>query len=406
MPFMKVCPRCGAERAEARPLEAVDKPPAESPRVPPIDPSRFVPDRDSVLLSPEDVNRRFPLFTNAQLTLFGIGFSLLVLMGVIAWLLWQQNKRDQVTWVGSPPSSAGAPLAPIPAITPEPLPTPTPITDESLVESVKAALTAYNPTGIENYRIEVKDGVVTLMGTVEHEPESNGAENVVKLVNGVKSVVNNLKLKPGQPSGTIRLNTAEARLLDEAMRRQAAGAPPEGVKPQPAQPDTAQREAERLRREQQAARQREEELALRKAAEDRLKRDAEEFNRRQEEIRRLEAERRARAEQSRADISVLRSGTVAWSGLVDGVDEIILTGGSASVRHLSGNPPREIKVSFSAPLPRAPAEVKLIASNGRGRIDILQQPAASNGYTAIIRIDDSGKGGDKRYDFTLRWMLQ
>lgn len=403
-PFMKTCPRCGLERSEAVPLEA----PSKTTGVIPLDAIRqqrvgrgeFAPPRDMVFLSPNDTRRRFPLFTNAQLTLMGIGLALVVLMVVIAWLLWQQQKRDQVSYAGTPVVRQPVPIG---SITPEPLPTPTPIDDQSLVSSVRDALTAYSPLGIENYKIEVRDGVVTLSGTVEHQPESDGAENVVRLVNGVKSVVNNLKVTPGRPA--VRLNTAEARILDDALRRQVQERAGGEEKKQP-DPTPAQREAERQRREQLAARQREEEIALRKAAEEQLRREAEDFDRRQQEIRRQEAERRARAEQARQDINLLRSGTIAWSGLVDGVDEVILTGGSASVRHLSGNPPREVRVSFSAPLPRAPATVTLIASSGRGKIDIMQQPAASNGYTTIIRIDDSAKGGDKRYDFTLRWSRQ
>lgn len=420
-PFMKTCPRCGLERPEAAPLAPPEPGAGQGTGVVPLDAirqqqvpaegSQFAPPRDMVFLSPNDIKRRFPLFTNAQLTLMGIGLTLVILAAVIAWLLWQQQKRDQVSYAGGVVAPVASQPIPIGSISPEPLATPTPISDQAIVDSVKAALMAYSPLGIENYKIDVKDGVITLSGTVDHQPESDGAENVVKLVNGVKSVVNNLKLKPGASTGPIRVNAAEARILDEALRRQVQAAESSGAEPKKqvvADPskDAAQREADRLRREKLAARQREEELALRKAAEDRLKRESEEFDRRQEEIRRLEAERRARAEQARADINLLRSGTVAWSGLVDGVDEIILTGGSASVRHLSGNTPREVRVSFSAPLPRAPATVKLIASNGRGKIDILQQPAASNGYTTIIRVDDSAKGGDKRYEFTLRWSLQ
>ncbi|MBL8190635.1 MAG: hypothetical protein JNK38_21630, partial [Acidobacteria bacterium] len=115
--------------------------------------------------------------------------------------------------------------------------------------------------------------------------------------------------------------------------------------------------------------------------------------------------RRARAEQARIDAATLRYGTIAWSGIVDGVDEIILSGSSASVRHLSGNLPREARASFSAAIPRSPIEVKLIWVTGRGTVDIVQQPSAANGYTTIIRIDDSQKGGDKRYEFTLRWSV-
>jgi hypothetical protein len=125
-----------------------------------------------------------------------------------------------------------------------------------------------------------------------------------------------------------------------------------------------------------------------------------------EEQRQSEAKRRARAEQARLETSVLKLGTIAWSGMVDGVAEIVITGGSASVRSVSGEAPREVKSSFSAPVPKAPMAVDLISSAGRGAISLAQQPAQGNGYTAIVRVDDSAKGGFQRYEFTLRWTLQ
>jgi hypothetical protein len=88
------------------------------------------------------------------------------------------------------------------------------------------------------------------------------------------------------------------------------------------------------------------------------------------------------------------------------VDEVVISGSSASVRHVNGNPPREVKASFSAPIPRSPVKVALISANGRGSISVVQQPSAANGYATIVRIDDSDKGGEKRYEFTLRWSAQ
>src|SRR5581483_5120024 len=201
-----------------------------------------------------------------------------------------------------------------------------------------------------------------------------------------------------------RFDDALLKLLQNQNPEQAAGQQPEP--PRPGAASDPQREAERERREQELARSREEEAALRRQETERLQREAAEYERRQEEQRRAEAERRARAEQARAEAGALRSGTVAWSGLVDGVDEIIISGSSASVRHLSGDPAREARVSFSAPIPRAPVTVKLISSTGRGPISIVQEPSAANGYTTIVRVDDSSKGGDKRYEFTLRWSAQ
>ncbi len=444
MPFMKVCPRCGAVREDAKPLEPLEPldqsssssaqtshgVPQSTHGVPqstgtvwatrpqtdvvPLDAIRqqqsgegnagFAPTRDIVFLSPSETQRRFPLFTKAQLTLMTVGVSLLILLLVIAYLLWRRQQRDAA------PTTAAAVVVTqsTPAASPgvEPSPTPTPIDDQTIVEAVKSALTAYNPLGFSRYKLEVKEGVVTIGGEADHQPEKDGAENVIKLVSGVKSVVNNLKVKPEDPFTPVKVNAAEARLLDEALKRQAQiDEQSKSEQQKQSQPDQ-QREAERQRREQAATKQREEDVALRKAAEDKLRRESEDYEKRQEELRRAEADRRARAEQAKIEVGILRSGTVAWSGVVDGVEEIIFSGGSASVRHISGNPPREVRASFSAPIPRSPATVNLVSTNGRGPIQIVQQPSTSNGYTTIVRINDSGKGGEKRYEFTLKWMLQ
>jgi len=366
--------------------------------------------RDTVFLSPEDERGRFPLFTTAQWTLMAIGAGLLALMLVIAYLLWRQQQRDTRQAVNR--NIVATQPVPNTTPTPEPSPTPSPSNDQVMYELVKTQLMAYNPLGFSRYSFEVKDGVVTVNGEAEHQPEKDGVENILKLVTGVKSVINNLKIKPGELFAPVKLNTAEAKILDDALRReiesggQAASVDP----PQPTQaqqPKQAQQsDASALAREKASAKQREEDMALRKAAEEKLRREAEEYERRQEELRQAEAERRARAEQARLEASALRSGTVAWSGLVDGVDEVVISGSSASVRHVNGNPPREVKASFSAPIPRSPVKVALISSNGRGVISVVQQPSAANGYTTIVRVDDGAKGGDKRYEFTLRWSAQ
>jgi hypothetical protein len=461
-PFMRLCPRCGTVRDEATPIKIpasvqaeeagaiaipastsgnffklvseapepeIDSQPdsqlngqpngqddaEQKTEVIPFDVVRlqktrtpdelFAPPQDLVFLSPNEDKRRFPLFTAAQKTMVVIGAGLLLLMLVIAYLLWRQQQRDL-----SKNSNAGITITqPQPSVAPTlPLtPAPSPVDDAALGESIKTALMAYNPLGFSRYKFEVKEGVVTIDGEAEHQPEKDGVDNVVRLIAGVKSVVNNLKVKPESlmpwpplDSPPVKLNSAEAKILDEAMQRQLRLA--EQATGRSAAPES---EAQREARERAAAKQREEEAASRKAAEERLRREAEEFEKRQEELRRAEAERRGRAEQARLDANALRSGTIAWSGLVDGVDEIVIGGSSVSVRHVDGAPPRDVKTSLSAPVPRAPVSVKLISINGRGPISITQTPSAANGYTTIVRIDDSGKGGDKLYQFTLRWSL-
>ena len=361
-----------------------------------------------VFLSPKDEVRRFPVLTRPKLTLIIAASILILLSGIVGFLLWRQNQRDaklaaaaQAAKAAQMAASAGGSL--------EATPTPAPnLTDLAVLEAVKTAVANYNPTGYTRYNLAVTEGIVTIGGEADTQPEKDGVENVVRPLPGVKAIVNNLIVRLTGVMVPVKVNEAEAKRLNEAMRKdiEARGQTPQSDAEAPGRPSEAEREADRKRRELAAAKNREEEDKTRRQEEDRLAKEAAEYQHRLEEQRQSEAKRRARAEQARLETSVLKLGTIAWSGMVDGVAEIVITGGSASVRSVSGEAPREVKSSFSAPVPRAPMAVDLISTAGRGAISLAQQPKPSNGYTAIVRVDDSAKGGFQRYEFTLRWTLQ
>ena len=357
-------------------------------------------------LSPKDDQRRFPLLTRPQIVLIVAGCVLLLLAAVVGFLLWRQHRRDTQLAIASASKSSQKTVAG--DVTPTPDSTsPVAPGDVAVLEAVKSAVSNYNPQGFGKYAFEIHDGIVTVGGEAETQPEKDGVENVIRPLPGVKAIVNNLVVRLNSVMLPVKLNQAEAKRLEEAMRKQLEqqGDQPR-VDPETQKRLDADREAERKRRDLAAAKNREEDDRTRKEEEDRLNREAADYQRRLEELRVAEAQRRARAEQARLETSVLKLGTIAWSGMVDGVVEIVISGGSASVRSVSGETPREVKSSFSAPVPRAPVQVNLIDSKGRGAISLAQQPSASNGYTAIVRVDDSSRGGFQRYEFTLRWSLQ
>ena len=402
---VRVCPDCGLARESS--TKALDRPLLAAIQSKSAAQSEITATTASplVYLSPEDDRRRFPLLTRAQITLIGAGLFLLILMLLIGFLLWRQQKRESVV-TGT---SAAARVVPSPTPTPSAGATvsPTPVDDAAILASARAAVTNYNPTGYPHYTVEVKDGIVTVTGEAETQPEKDGVENVIRPIAGVRAIVNNLVVRLAPVIMPYRLNEAEARRLDDALRKglESDKQAKEDSDRQRAQVD-GEHEGERKRREAAAAKIREEEERLRREAEEKLQREAAEYERRLEEQRRLEAERRTRAEQARLEASVLRSGTIAWSAIVDGAAEILISGGSASVRNLGGEPPREVRSSFSAPVPRAPIAVKLLSTVGRGSITIAQEPSAANGYTTIVRVDDSARGGQQRYEFTLRWSVR
>ena len=434
-PFMKVCPRCGTRRRATAKLVLPEPEPRPAERatgsllLPDAPPGRTLePMPDLPVPSPlftPDPERRFPRFTSAQWTLLVLGLLLLVVGLVIAWLLWRQQQLDeQRLSLSQAESQQRAPTPPPPILSPASANPAAPAGEASLDEAVVATLRAYNPFGYTRYRVGVRDGVVTLEGVAEHLPERAGAENVVRLVSGVKAVVNRLRVRSEEASEPLlRFDRAEAALLEEAARQQRAQTAAEAASPNPlnqqvnqqanqqaaappavpTDPAPLERETERLRRELSLARERAQETARRQQAEDRPQPAAVSPS---PEGAPAEAGPRQALLRERPGVApppVLASGTVAWSGLVDGADEVLFTGAAATVRHLAGSPAREVRSSFSAPLPLEPVAVRLLSTDGRGPITIVQQPAAENGFTTIVRLDDRQRGGTGRYQFTLRW---
>jgi hypothetical protein len=47
-------------------------------------------------------------------------------------------------------------------------------------------------------------------------------------------------------------------------------------------------------------------------------------------------------------------------------------------------------------MPRQPGTVTVQVLEGRGKVDVIEQPNARNGYTAVIRLRDPD-GGSARY---------
>jgi hyperosmotically inducible protein len=68
--------------------------------------------------------------------------------------------------------------------------------DAALTTSVKSQLTAQSPALASMVNVETKEGVVTLTGTVDNDVAKSEAEQAAKGVANVKSVVNNLSVKP------------------------------------------------------------------------------------------------------------------------------------------------------------------------------------------------------------------
>ncbi len=376
------------------------------------DEAAVAPRPDTIFMSPPDEVRRFPLFTPAQWKFLIGGLLLLALGLVLGYLVWSREKHD-AGGVTITPNATGqansadqtllpqvAPTVDMSSASPTPELAPMVEGDQTLYAEVKKVLAAYNPIYHSRYQVAVKDGVVTITGPADNQPEKDGVSNVVKMVAGVKDFKNNLAVKADALAAAAGLPTTNA--TNQTTSPTATPTTENNLANQQA---ALEAERQRLAREADAQRQREAEF----------QRFREEDQRRQrivpDESERLRIPA-ATPTPAPAVVTMpntprtLRSGTVAWSGIVDGVDEIIITGGSASVRHRSGEAIREPRASFSAAVPRAPVAVKLLNQSGRGEIVVIQEPSAANGYTTIVRIDDTRENGGKPYQFTLRWTAE
>jgi hypothetical protein len=59
--------------------------------------------------------------------------------------------------------------------------------------------------------------------------------------------------------------------------------------------------------------------------------------------------------------------------------------------------------AFSQPLPDRHFEsFELVDVQGRGRVDLVEEPWEGNDYTAVVRIEDE-RGGSAEYSFRLVW---
>lgn len=97
-----------------------------------------------------------------------------------------------------------------------------------------------------------------------------------------------------------------------------------------------------------------------------------------------------------------QSGAFRWRGHVDGSDYVYLRGSRVDIRHLQAQPITNSSYDLPSPLPGTPVNVQLRAVRGRGRVQLVQQPTAENGYTAGVLIEDNDAGADF-YEFELSW---
>jgi len=81
-----------------------------------------------------------------------------------------------------------------------------------------------------------------------------------------------------------------------------------------------------------------------------------------------------------------------WAGRVDKEVRIQLTGGRAYVQPIGNREVRNGNGQILGGLPHQDGMLRVERVEGRGDIDVIQQPTASNGYTATLRVRDPSSG--------------
>lgn len=83
-----------------------------------------------------------------------------------------------------------------------------------------------------------------------------------------------------------------------------------------------------------------------------------------------------------------------WTGRVDREVRISMRGRDARTQSVGRNDGQRSRLDVATALPQRDGRVFVRVQDGRGDVDVLQQPSARNAYTTIIRIRDRSSGID------------
>ncbi|HNU06741.1 MAG TPA: hypothetical protein PKO33_03175 [Pyrinomonadaceae bacterium] len=96
------------------------------------------------------------------------------------------------------------------------------------------------------------------------------------------------------------------------------------------------------------------------------------------------------------------AGRVFWRGMVDDKLQLLIKGNQIEYRTVSGRTMPNGTFSFTTRLPESDVFVGVTKAKGRGTVRVVEQPASSNDFTAVVEIYDSG-GGAKEYELEIYW---
>lgn len=91
-----------------------------------------------------------------------------------------------------------------------------------------------------------------------------------------------------------------------------------------------------------------------------------------------------------------------WSGRVDREVRLTMRGEDLDTRFVGDNEEWRQRSHVDAPLPDVAGRVTVQVLDGRGDVDVVQQPSARNDYAAVLRIRDP-RGGADQYRVAAYW---
>ena len=91
-----------------------------------------------------------------------------------------------------------------------------------------------------------------------------------------------------------------------------------------------------------------------------------------------------------------------WTGTVDREVQIVMRGNNVWTNNAGQNERTRAKTRSYSRLPNENGQVSVRMLNGRGQVDVIQQPSRQNDYTTIVRVRDD-RGGSSNYRLAAYW---
>lgn len=95
-----------------------------------------------------------------------------------------------------------------------------------------------------------------------------------------------------------------------------------------------------------------------------------------------------------ASATAVERSLLTWTGRVDREVIIEVRGRDVATRGSGLDASWSPRVNLNSVLPREPGIVRVFVQNGRGDVDVLENPSPRNNYTAVVRIRDGRSGAD------------